>query len=84
MKVSCPGGATGGFLTLFRSDALRLQRVNDFHKRKAMEVRIAGTDSPDAVLAHENGGMRVIEQIARQMRKLPDDLCGHIRVPLRG
>lgn len=49
-----------------------------------MEVSIAGTDPPDAVLAHENGGVRVMEQIACQMRELFDNLCGHIRVPLRG
>jgi len=49
-----------------------------------MEVSIAGTDPPDAVLAHENGGMRVMEQIASQMRKLGENLRGHIRVPLRG
>ena len=49
-----------------------------------MEVSIAGTDPPYAVLTHENGGMRVVEQIACQMRNLPDNLCGHIRVPLRG
>ena len=40
---------------------LRLQRINDFYKRKTMEVVIAGTDPQDAVLAHENGGMSVVE-----------------------
>ena len=48
-----------------------------------MEVGIASTDPPDTVFAHENGGMRVMEQIAGQMRELFDNLCGHIRVPLR-
>ena len=49
-----------------------------------MEVSIPSTDPPDAVLAHENGGMRVMEQIACQMRQFPNDLSGHISVPLRG
>ena len=48
-----------------------------------MEVGVPGTDPPDSMLAHENGGVRVMEQIACQMRKLRDNLSGDIRVSLR-
>jgi hypothetical protein len=29
-----------------------------------MEVGVPSTDPPDSILAHQNGGMRVMEQIA--------------------
>ena len=67
-----------------QGSSLRLHRVNDVYKRKAVEVGIPSTHPPDAVLAHENGGMRVMEQVACQMRKLPDNLRGHVGVPRRG
>jgi hypothetical protein len=35
-----------------------------------MEVSIASADPPNAVLAHKNGSMRVMEYIACQMRHL--------------
>jgi len=35
-----------------------------------IKIRIAGADSPNAVLAHENGRMRVMQQITGEMRQL--------------
>jgi hypothetical protein len=61
-----------------------LNRVNDFKKRKPVEVCIPGADPPDSMLAHKDRGMRVVEQIACKVRKLHDDLRGDIRMSLRG
>jgi hypothetical protein len=33
-----------------------------------MEIRITGTDLPNAMFAHEDGCMRVMQQIAGEMR----------------
>jgi hypothetical protein len=34
-----------------------------------IKIRIAGADSPNAVLAHENCRMRVMQQITGEMRQ---------------
>jgi hypothetical protein len=51
-------------LELNESGGLRLNGIEDFQKRKPMEVRITRADSPDTILAHKNGCVRVVEQIA--------------------
>ena len=55
---------------------LMLQRVDDFEKSETMEVGIPCANLPDAVLTHENGGMRVVKQIAGEMGNLLDNLLG--------
>jgi len=49
-----------------------------------VEVGIPSADPPDSMLAHEDRGMRVMEQVACKVRKLHDNLRGDIRVSLRG
>ncbi len=39
-----------------------------------MEVRILGADSPDPLLTHKDGRVLVVQEIARQGRKLRKDL----------
>ena len=43
--------------------SLRPERINDLQKRELIKIRIAGADPPNAVLAHENCRMRVMQQI---------------------
>jgi len=59
-----------------------LDRVDNFEKREAVEVCIACADLPDSMLTHEDGCVRVVKQIAREVRQLYDDLPSHGRVPL--
>ena len=47
-----------------------------------MEVRIPGADPEHAMLAHENGGVRVVNDIAGEPRKLVDDFFCDVGVPL--
>jgi hypothetical protein len=47
-----------------------------------IEIGIARADSSDPVLAHENGGVRVVEQVAGEMRQLRNDLPGDVGVKL--
>lgn len=61
-----------------------MNRVNDFEKWKPVEVCIPSADPPDSMLAHEDRGMRVVEEVACKVRKLHDNLRGDIRVSLRG
>jgi len=61
---------------------LALKGVNDFQKGKPVEVRIPGADAPNSVLAHEDGCVRVVKQIAHQVRKLRDNLPGHLCMSL--
>ena len=35
-----------------------------------MEIGIPGTDSSDPVFAHKNSGMRIVDQIAGEVRQL--------------
>ena len=46
-----------------------------------MEVGVPGTNPPDAVFAHEDCGMGVMEDVARQVRKLGKNLSSHLTVP---
>jgi hypothetical protein len=39
-----------------------------------VKVGISSADLPDSVLAHEDGCMRVVEQIAREVRNFSDNL----------
>ena len=47
-----------------------MEGIDDLEKRKSVEVRITSADSPDAVLTHENGNVRIMEQIAGKVRQL--------------
>jgi hypothetical protein len=60
-----------------------LERVDNFEKRELVEVCIACADLPDSMLTHEDGGMRVVKQIAGEVREFSDDLLSYGGVPLR-
>ena len=47
-----------------------------------MKVGIPRDDASDTVLTHEDGRVRVVEEIARKMGNLREDLRGHLRVTL--
>ena len=64
--------------------SLRPERINDLQKRELIKIRIAGADPPNAVLAHENCRMRVMQQITGEMRQLYDNLAGNVGMPVRG
>jgi hypothetical protein len=49
---------------------LRSQRIDHFEKREPIEIGVSRADSPNAVLAHEDGRVRIVEYIAGQMRQL--------------
>lgn len=51
-----------------------LERVDDFEEREPVEIRISCADPSDPMLTHENRCVRVVEQVAGQVRKLCDDL----------
>jgi hypothetical protein len=48
-----------------------------------MKIHIAGADSSNAVFAHENCRMRVMQQITSEMRQLQNDLSGDVGMPVR-
>jgi hypothetical protein len=62
---------------------LRLKRINHLEEWELMEIGIPGTDSSDPVFAHENSGMRIVDQIAGEVRQLQNDLFGDVGVSLR-
>jgi hypothetical protein len=47
---------------------LGLKRINDLQERELMKIRIAGTDLPNAMFAHEDCCMRIMQQITGEMR----------------
>jgi hypothetical protein len=62
--------------------ALQLNRINHLDKGKSTKVGISGANFPNTVLSHKNSRMRVMKQIAGKVRKLGNDRCGNIGVPL--
>src|SRR5215510_5753184 len=48
---------------------LRSKGIDYFEKRELIEIGVAGANSRDAVFAHKNGGVRVVEQIAGKVRQ---------------
>ena len=46
-----------------------------------MEVGVPRANPPNAVFAHEDRGMGVMEEVAGQMGKLGKDLPCHLGVP---
>jgi hypothetical protein len=61
-----------------------LKRIDDFEKRKPIEISVPGAYAPDSMLAHADRCVRIVEQIACQVRKLRDNLLADLGVPLRG
>ena len=45
-----------------------------------MEIRIASADPEDAMLAHQNGGARVVDEVAGEPWKLVDDFVCDVGV----
>jgi hypothetical protein len=62
--------ASLGGAKMFGTSCSRLgsNRINDLQKRELMKIGIAGTDLPNAMLAHENCRMRIMQQITGEMR----------------
>ncbi len=60
---SCRAVAAG-FQCTFQRDWLRLNGIDDFEKRKAVEVGVTRADLTDSVLAHEDSRVCVVEDVA--------------------
>ena len=58
------------------------KRIDHFEERELIKIRIPCADSSDPVLAHKNGRVRVVEQVAGEMRQLRNDVSGDIGVSL--
>src|SRR4029450_12449876 len=61
---------------------LRLKGIDDFEKPKTVKVSISSADRPDSVLAHEDGCMRVVQQVARKVRNFSENLLRDYRMLL--
>lgn len=64
------------------SEALKMERINDFEKREPMEIGISCADLPDSVLAHEDGCVCVVQDVAGKMGKIREDLTRDLGVAL--
>ena len=51
--------------------------------QELIEIGIPGADPSDPVFAHENSRMRIVEQIAGEVRQLQNDLFGDVGASLR-
>ena len=61
---------------------LSLKGIDHFYKRKAVKVGVTSRDLPDAVLSHEDGCVRVVEQVARKVGNFFQHLLGDYHVSL--
>jgi hypothetical protein len=86
-EAALKGYPSSGTLPLVELGAepqsLRPERINYLQKRELMKILIAGADSSNAVLAHENCRMRVMQEITDEMRQL-QNLSGDVGMPVRG
>jgi hypothetical protein len=64
-----------------RQATLRSKGIDYFEKRELIEIGVPGANWRDAMFAHKNGGVRVVEQIAGEVRQLQNDLFGDVGVP---
>ena len=60
-----------------------MKRINHLKERELIEIGIPGANPSDPVFAHENSRMRIVEQIAGEVRQLQNDLFGDVGVSLR-
>ena len=65
-----------------RQAILRSKGIDHFEEWELIEIGVAGANSPDAVFAHKNGCVRVVEQIAGKVRQPQNNLFGDVGVPL--
>ena len=65
-----------------RQPILRSKGIDHFEERELIEIGVAGANSPDAVFAHKNGCVRVVEQIAGEVRQLQNNVFGDVGVAL--
>ena len=60
-----------------------MQGIDDRQEREAPKTRVAGTDAADAVLAHQDGRVQVVAEIAANIRMFHSSLRQHRRVTPR-
>jgi hypothetical protein len=51
-----------------RQHCLRLKRIDNLEKGKTVKVRVASKNLPNTMLPHEDGCMRVVQQVPREVR----------------
>lgn len=66
-----------------RQSAQQPERIDDLEKREAVEVCVPRADLADAVFAHQNSGVRVMNEVAGQLRHLVNEVLCDIGVPRR-
>lgn len=71
--TACPGPAGAAY---FRRGIDRVQ------KGETVEVGISGVNGADPILPHQDGSMRVKNQIARNSGHFGEHLCGSMTVPI--
>jgi hypothetical protein len=59
------------------------ERVDDLKKGESVKVRIPSADPAYAMLAHEDGRVRIVEQVAGEPRELRAQVLGNVGTPLR-
>lgn len=62
--------------------ALQSQRIDHIEKWEAMEISIPRANLLDAMLAHQDCGMTVMEEIAGQVRQFGKYLGGNVGMAL--
>lgn len=65
------------------ADLSSSQRIDHLEKAEAVEIAVPGHDAGDAMLAHQDGDMQVMHQVAPCFRQLVKTLPEHGRVPPR-
>src|SRR5262249_43925019 len=58
--------------------------INDIEKRKTVKVGISSANLPDTMLTHDDGRVRVVQQVACEVRSFSENLLRDHRMSLRG
>lgn len=57
------------------------QGIDHLDEGKPMKVCVPGANPPNAVFAHQDCGVGVMQEVAGQVGKFGKDLSGHLGVP---
>jgi hypothetical protein len=59
------------------------KRINNFEKLETTEIRVARADTADSMLAHENRRVRIVKDIAGEMRVFRENRRGNLQMAVR-
>lgn len=78
--LEAPSGSLA--IDLLAAVDAKSERIHDVEKRKAVEVHVSCANATYSMLAHEDGGVGVVQQVTGEPREFRDHLLGNVAMAL--